>query len=231
MHHDHSEFAGRYDFYGPIHKGLRFGTCGLLLRLGSQDFTDEADTATLLGELRGHLALAAAHLRHEDEQLHTALEARMPGAARALDAQHREHEVRFAQLARIIAALEEAPAAARMARGQALYLALSAFLAEDLHHMYEEEAVTAPQLWRLFSDAELQAIEMAIIAGLTPAENIGYMRLMLPAMTPQQRAGLLSGMKAGAPAEAFDAVIELAAKPCLPAHDFRRLATDIGLAA
>lgn len=221
----------RYDFYGPIHKGLRLGLSQLLLRLGSQDFTDEAGTAALLADLRGQLALSAAHLEHEENHLHKALDARLPGAARTLEDQHRGHQTRFAQLARLTAAVEAAPIAERPAHGHRLYLAFSAFVAEDFHHMHEEEVVTGPILQRLFSDEDLQAIEMTIIASLTPDENIAYMRLMLPAMTPAERAALLSGMKAGAPAEAFAAVIELAAKPTLKARDFDRLADELGIAA
>ncbi|WP_207779288.1 hypothetical protein [Zavarzinia aquatilis] len=221
----------RYDFYGPIHKGLRLGLSRLMLRLGSQDFTDSVSAAALLADLRAQLALSAAHLEHEETHLHKALDARLPGAARTLEDQHRGHQTRFAQLARLMAALEAAPVAEHPAHGHGLYLAFSAFVAEDFHHMHEEEAVTGPILHRLFADEELQAIEMTIIASLTPDENIAYMRLMLPAMTPAERAGLLSGMKAGAPAEAFAAVIELAAKPSLPARDFDRLAGELGIAA
>lgn len=221
----------RYDFYGPIHKGLRLGLSHLLLRLGSQDFADPVGTADLLADLRAQLALSAAHLAHEETCLHRALEARLPGAARTLEDQHRGHEVRFAQLARLMAGLENAAVAERPAHGHRLYLAFSAFVAEDFHHMHEEETVTGPVLRQLFSDEDLQAIEMTIIASLTPEENIAYMRLMLPAMTPAERAGLLSGMKAGAPAEAFAAVIERAARPTLQARDFDRLAGELGLAA
>ncbi|MFA5120806.1 hypothetical protein [Zavarzinia sp.] len=223
--------SARHDFYGPIHKALRFGSTGLLLRLGNCDAGDEAARAALCADLRAQLALGRAHLDHEERHLHGALEARAPGVARVLEDQHGHHLLRFDQLGELIAALETAPAAGQAAAAQALYLAFSAFIAEDFAHMHVEETVTQPLLHAHFSDDEIRAIEGGIIASLTPEENIAYMRLMLPAMTPAERLGMLTGMRAAAPAEAFTAVIEMAARPCLPARDFADLAAGLALAA
>ena len=118
----------------------------------------------------------------------------------------------------------------RLRLGRALYITFTAFVAEDFEHMAEEETVVWPQLCALFTDEELAGIEMAIIGELTPEENIGFMRLMLPAMNPSERAGLLTGMKANAPPEAFAAVIDLAARPTLAANDFAEL-QRLGLVA
>ncbi|MCF4167046.1 hemerythrin domain-containing protein [Zavarzinia compransoris] len=221
--------APRYDIYGGIHKGLRLALAHLLLRIGSADFADLRATAELLADLRAQLALSRAHLAHEEAHIHPALESRAPGAGQRLEHQHRHHEVRFEELADLIARLEVAQPGARPAIGHALYLAFSLFVAEDFAHMHEEETVTGPLLQAHFTDADLQAIEFGIISSLTPEENIAYMRLMLPAMTPAERLALLAGMKAGAPAEAFSAVIELAARPMLAAHDFAALVRGLGL--
>ncbi|MDD3446677.1 MAG: hypothetical protein PHS60_14810 [Zavarzinia sp.] len=229
-HHD-TDLAGRYDIYGPIHKGLRLGLARLLTRLGATDFADPATVTALLGDLRAHLALGRAHLTHEEEHIHRALDTRAAGACARLEEQHGHHKLRFAELDGLIRVVEASAMAERAAAGHDLYLAFSAFVAEDLAHMHEEETATRAQLCAAFTDAELQGIEFGIISSLTPDENIAYMRLMLPAMTPVERLGLLSGMKAGAPAEAFAAVIELAAKPTLPANDFANLAAGLGIAA
>ncbi len=96
--------------------------------------------------------------------------------------------------------------------------------------MLHEETQTWPLLCALFSDDELMAMEQAIIASLSPAETIDVMRLMLPAMNPAERTGLLTGMKAEAPPQAYLAVIEQAARPTLPRADFAEL-ERLGLAA
>ena len=71
--------SGRWDIYGPIHKGLRLAHGELLRRMGRADF-DAGVEAGLLADLRTHLELASKHLAHEEGVIHPALEARTPGA-------------------------------------------------------------------------------------------------------------------------------------------------------
>lgn len=220
--------AGRWDLYGLVHKGLRLGHVDLMTRLGQADF--DGDQTQLLAQLRGHLVLAASHLQHEEQFIHTALEARAPGACRTLEAQHRHHHDRFATLEAAIVGLEQAEPAARRGRGRALYLDFTAFVAEDLEHMRQEETETWPLLCERFTDEELAGVEMQIIGSLSPEENIGFMRMMLPAISRPERSALLAGMKSGAPPEAYAAVIDLAARPTLAAADLADL-ERLGLAA
>lgn len=220
--------ARRWDIYGPIHKGLRYAHGHMTIRLGAADYG--ADLAPLIADLRAHLEIAAQHLAHEEAFIHAALAARAPDAVAGLEDQHEHHRARFATLAAAIARLECADPAVRPALGRLLYLEFSAFVAEDLVHMLHEESQTWPLLCALFSDDELVAMEQSIIASLSPTETIDVMRLMLPAMNPAERTGLLTGMKAGAPQQAYAAVIEHAARPTLPVDDFAEL-ERLGLAA
>lgn len=213
--------AGRWDIYGPIHKGLRLGHAKLLQRLGSADWT--ADQAGLLAELREHLKLAAKHLAHEEAHIHTALEARDAGATATLDEEHEAHRARFAALQARLDGLAVAAAPDRPTLGRALYLAFGDLVAEDLAHMHGEETVVWPKLCAAFTDAELQAIEMTIVGSLSPEETMGFMRLMIPAINRTERAGMLGGMKAGAPPEAYRWVLDGAARPTLSAEDWADL--------
>ena len=212
---------GRWDIYGPVHKGIRLGHGALLTRLGRADWG--GDERALLTDLRAHLRLGAQHLDHEEKHIHAALNARQAGAADDLDDQHDAHRAHFAVLLARIDGLEAAAPQDRPALGRALYLDYSEMVAADLAHMRHEEAVIWPQLCALFTDAELQAIEMTIIGSLSPDDNMAYMRLMIPAMNRDERAGLLGGMKAGAPPEVFAAVIDHAARPTLSVADLSDL--------
>jgi iron-sulfur cluster repair protein YtfE (RIC family) len=220
--------ARRWDIYGPVHKGLRRAHGAMAMRLGAADYG--ADLRPLLDDLRAHLEMAAQHLTHEEDHIHAALTARAPEAVAELGEQHEHHRARFAALTAAIARLEHGERADRPGLGRLLYLEFSAYVAEDFLHMLHEETVTWPLLCDLFSDDELMAIEQAIIASLSPEETIATMRMMLPAMNPAERTGLLTGMKAGAPPQAYAAVIEHAARPTLPLSDFAEL-QRLGLAA
>jgi Hemerythrin HHE cation binding domain len=225
------DLNGRYDLYGAIHKGLRKAQCELLVRLGNTDFSDARATATLLSDLRALLMLAAAHVAHEDNHIHSALRDRGTVSTDRLDDQHEDHRATFAKLESLVAAIEAATPNERSALGRRLYLAFGSYIAHDLEHMHEEENVAAPQLWSLFSDAELMDIENRIVGSLPPEKAMAFMQLMIPAVQPAERAAMLGGMKQQAPREAFDAVIEFAARPNLSAEEFADLARRLDLVA
>ncbi|TDP48847.1 hemerythrin domain-containing protein [Zavarzinia compransoris] len=221
----------RYDIYRAVHKGLRLAHGRMLARLGNADFADAAEAAAVLAELDRHLMLAASHLRHEEDFIHPALEGRAPGAAAALEEQHRHHGARFGELAALIAAVRGATAAAaRAAAAHDLYLAFAIFMAEDFAHMNEEETAARARLCALFTDAEQMAIEGALVGSLPPEENMAFMGLMLPAIAPAERLAMLAGIRDTAPREVLDAVIEHAARPSLPPREFNVLLQDLGLA-
>lgn len=235
MSHTHgfaeiSDLDGRYDLYGGVHKGLRKAQCDLLGRLGSADYENVETTRPLLAELRGLITLAAAHVEHEDTHIHGALR-QLAISTATLDDQHDDHWAAFRDLENRMTEIEAAAPGRRAAAGRRLYLAFAAYVSEDLAHMHEEETVTAPLLWAHFSDAEIQAIEMKIIGSMPPEKNMAFMRIMIPAMNPAERAALLGGMKQAAPKEAFDAVIEFAARPNLTAAEFADLAARLAIAA
>lgn len=222
--------AARHDLYGPIHKGLRYALSNLLVRLGRADFTTPEGEETLKA-LEAQLRLSEGHLAHEERFIHTALESRRPGASAMLERQHREHDDAFADLRALIAAVRDAAPAEKASVARALYLTFSNFVAEDFAHMAEEEEIALPILQELFTDAELQQIEADLIAAIPPEKTMQYLRLMLPAGTPDERFGFLDHVRAHAPAEAFAAILDQAARPALEPVEWNALAMRLRLAA
>jgi hypothetical protein len=223
------DLNGRWDIYGCIHKGLRKAQLEMLMRIGSADFSNPAAVASMIADMRSIMMLGASHPAHENDHIHRAMENKVPASAERLEDQHDSHQRDFAELEDLLQVIEKADDQQRKALGRRLYLGFSAFIAHDLEHMHEEETVASPLLQSLFTDAELEEIEMGIIATLTPEKAIVFMRLMIPASNPDERANLLGGMKASAPPEAFQAVIDLAARPTLSAADFADLSRRLGI--
>ncbi|MBB2755006.1 UNVERIFIED_ORG: hypothetical protein GGI57_005744 [Rhizobium aethiopicum] len=224
------DLNGRYDIYGAIHKGLRKAGCDLLGRLGTADFQNVEETVLLIGDLRHYLMLAASHVTHEDDNIHTALADKGVSTV-TLDEQHDDHRTAFRELEELVVAWEKAWPLHKAACGRKLYLAFAAYIADDFAHMHEEEAVTGPLLWRNFDDQEIFGIEMRIIGSLPPEKSMAFMRIMIPAINPAERAALLGAMKKDAPPEIFQAVIDFAVRPGLSAGDFAKLADALKLAA
>ena len=223
------DLNGRWDIYGSIHKGLRMAQLELLMRIGRADFGDDETVRSIISDMRMIMMLGASHLKHENDHIHRAMEKKQPSEVDRLEDQHDSHERDFADLEDVLAAIETADGAMRKVLARRLYLGFTAFIAHDLEHMHEEETVANPMLHAMFTDHELEQIEMDIIAQLPPEKVIAYMRLMIPASNPDERASLLGGVKASAPPEAFAAVIDLAARPTLDARDFAALCRRLGI--
>lgn len=223
------DLNGRWDIYGAVHKGLRMAQLELLVRIGQADFGDDEATTSILSDMRHIMMLGGSHLAHENDHIHRAMEKKQPGEVDRLEDQHDSHERDFEALEQLLQAIEVADAATRKILARRLYLGFTAFIAHDLEHMHEEETVANPMLQAMFTDHELEAIEMDIISSLPPEKVIAYMRLMIPASNPDERASLLGGVKASAPPEAFNAVMDLAARPTLSAKDFAELSHRLGI--
>lgn len=95
--------------------------------------------------------------------------------------------------------------------------------------MEGEETGLLGTLQRLFTDDQLRAIEGGIIAANPPARMIGYLALMIPALSHQERLGMLTGMRAAMPSEAFSGIMEAAVRPNLDPADTARLEAALSL--
>jgi hypothetical protein len=215
----------------PIHKGLRLGHCQILHRLGAVDWLDAKATSTLLGDLRVHLVLCREHLDHEDASMHPPLAERVPDVLEMLEHDHADHLASFDRLKAHIALVAVAADKERPALGYQLYLMFTHFMAEDFRHMEREETVAITAMWQHMTDAELMEVHARILAAIPPLRMIDYMRLMLPAVDPHERLMMLRGMKEDAPEAAFRQVLEQAARPTLPAHEWQSLIDGLGVAA
>ncbi len=224
-----AEGAGRLDLYAGIHKAARALLAHTVHRVGCMDPLDEADTAAALAQVDELLDFCAAHLRHENEFVHPAMEARAPGSSGAIGREHGEHEQELTTLRGLVQALREMPATQRPPAAHGLYLHLAAFMAHNLEHMLIEETTHNAVLWAHYTDAELEAVHDALLASIGPTEMMQIMGWLLPALDPAARAGLLADLRAKAPAPAFDAVLALA-RSRLGMGNWAKLARSLGLA-
>jgi len=217
----------RHNIYALIHKGLRAWMCDVLTTVGRMDPHDPVDVAAGLSKVRALLAGCESHLVHENDYLHTALEARAPGSAAATALEHVHHEQALAALEATARAVESATGSARAAAAMRLYRQLALFIAENFQHMHVEETDNHAVLTARYNEAEVFAIEQAIVDSLSPEEKMAVMRWMAPSAAPHERAALLSGMQQNAPRPAFEAVLGLV-KPHLTEREWAKLGAALG---
>lgn len=218
----------RFDIYAPVHKGLRACFAHTLVNVGRLDYSDGAEVDAVTTEVLDLLVFCQKHLEKENRFVHPAMEARRPGSAASALTEHVHHEGDIAMLRELVLTLRQLPALRRQAVAQKLYQRLAAFVTENLAHMAHEEREHNRVLWETHSDDEIRAIEAAIVGSLPPDEAQLSLRWMLTAMSAEERAGFLGGMRQHAPAEAFQGVLAML-RPLLGERDRFKLDTALGL--
>jgi hypothetical protein len=217
----------RVDLYATIHKALRALMADTLLAVGRMDPTDGLDVAQATDRVLELLGLCRSHLAHENDFVHTAMEARATGSTALAAADHREHEEHLAQLAQAVEALRAAPTAQRPGLAQDLYRRLGLFVAGNFEHMNVEETAHNAVLWARYTDAELIGIHTELVASIPPQEMMFTLRWMVPYMNPAERAEMLLGMKANAPAPAFQAALATV-RPHMTQREWEKLEHALG---
>ena len=221
--------APRFDMYLGIHKALRSFMSETLVRVGRADVSDPDDLQATLAQLDTLLDLCLTHIEHENVFVHTAIEARQPGGAARTGGDHVEHRDSIDALRAEAAALRGAAARVQPALALRLYHHLSLFVAENFQHMHIEETVNNAALWAAYSDAELIEIHDRLVASIAPPEFMLVARWMVPALNPMERAGLLGGIQAQTPPEAFLGLLA-GVRPYLDARGWDKLAHAVGVA-
>lgn len=180
----------RLDLYTPIHKALRHFMTDTLLRVGRMDVNDAADFQATLGQVDALLDQCLSHLDHENHFVHTAIEARRPGASHRIAEEHLDHMESIDALRADADQLRRAHPDSRPAVALRLYRHLALFVGDNFAHMHYEETVHNAALWALYTDAELHELHGRLLASLPPQEMDTVMRWMLPALNPAERAPL-----------------------------------------
>lgn len=217
----------RFNIYLQIHKGVRAALATVLLQVGRTDPRDDAEVAASLDAVRDLMALLQGHLEHENDWIHRALELRSPGSSAATAADHADHLEALAALEATVRIVEASAAEARAAALLRLYRQLALFVAENLEHMHIEETDNHAALAARYTDDELRELDRRLVGSIEPAAMMAALRWMLPALNAPERAGLLAGMRAAAPAEVVDAVLQMI-RPHLSARDWAKLGAAIG---
>lgn len=223
-----AQAAPRVDLYAGIHKALRALLADTLVAVGRMDAQDGLELARTTQRVLEMLDFMRSHLRHENEFIHPALEARAPGASGVIAHEHEEHESEIAALAWDTTRLLSMEEAGREAAVLSLYRRLSLFVAHNFEHMHVEETAHNAVLWARYTDAELIALHDALVASIPPEEMMFAIRWLVPFMNPQERCAMLSDMRAHAPAPAFEAALAVA-RPHLSEREWEKLMLGLGL--
>ena len=220
--------AHRPNLYGAVHKGLRACMADTLVAVGGADVADPREFTLALECTRALLELCLAHLEHENNFIHRAMERVQPGSSQRTSDDHEEHLQAISALRRARPTSSAPTQRTRAHAMQALYEQLSLFIAHNFEHMRVEETENMTVLWTHLDDAGLGAIHHQIVAAIPPEQMNHFMRWMIPAVSHAERLAMIEGMRATAPAQAFEAAFAIARERLAPPA-LSRLARALGV--
>jgi Hemerythrin HHE cation binding domain len=203
--------TARQNFYRDIHKAVRALLTELLTQTARTDFADAAELAALRTRLDRDFELLLAHAHHEHTFIDPVLRELAPGLAGQLASAHDAQHVAMAELQAALARVRPASPGV-MGQADAFGASLSRFVAEQLVHMADEEERAMPILQAAYSDSELDELHQRILGSIPPDEHMAWFGLMLPSLPVSAAAGLLEGVRQGAPREVYAELLELAGR-------------------
>lgn len=204
------------DLYRDIHKGIRAELFAVTLEAGSIDPERRDDRLALAAHVSSVRRVLESHAHHEDSFIEPQLWSHLPELAEKIAADHDTLEPRFAAIDELATGLIDLTTdVGRLVFH--LYHELSGFTSAYLAHQLVEERIVMPALQAAIGVDAVADIHLGIVTSIPPAEMVQSLSFMLPAMNADDRAELLGGMRASAPADAFQGVLALARSVLEPA--------------
>lgn len=158
------------------------------------------------------------HASLEEKFIHPLLAERVPGGADRLEEDHRVMRKQFDNLVACFGELKKKSTDFEQRDEFSLefYRAWSRFISFYLDHIDFEEDHVMPLLWKLCTQDELAGRFRQIMADQTPKQLLDNLGIILPALNPAERSMTLKMGQATMPAEAFQAVLNVAERVLSP---------------
>ncbi len=216
-----------YDLYRDIHKGIRAELFALTQAAGDLDPSSEPERRALAHQMQQVLTMLVNHAGHEDAFVQPALDRHVPAVAERI---HADHPVLEARIEDLFGRAEDNAAATTDLRWRThqLYVETASFTSAYLAHQDFEERVVMPALEAAIGPEAVVEMDRALVAAIPPEEAAATLAFMIPAMNIDDRADLLGGIRAGAPADLFVGVWSLV-RSVLDPRDVDALAARLGL--
>lgn len=180
-------------------------------RLQTTDFADGRAAAETTAHLVWVLSLMREHHDTEEEFVFPEVSRFDKALVDELQREHRTVETLLAIAGDAVAAVGAADATTREEAGTELNRRFNELVAFYLEHLAHEEVTILPATWEHFTDAELGAIQGAIMGSLKPQLALDWLTWMFRGLNRQELVGMLAGAKAAMSAPALEGIKDLGA--------------------
>lgn len=186
----------RYQFYRE-HKYVSSALNDVERLIAKTDFLNEEEIKKVEEAFQGLSDMLTGHAYYENEKLHSLLKAK---GSRVFEKLEKEHEHQAQALLAIEKLIKDLYSSKNPEReGYHLYLLFREFVAENLHHLNQEERLILPELQRLYTDEELKLVEKATYQIMSPDDLIEMMQVLFPHMNKYDKKAFLDDIKEASP--------------------------------
>ncbi len=217
----------RYAIYRPIHKAMRHILFSTSQKVGLADFGDDADVTETLEAVDRMISLLHEHRDNEDKYLHPPAEQKIPGITAKFEEDHEQDIALSKEIQSITGEIRNASGAERLSLGIKLHERMNDYIGIYLGHLYREETTMQQALWDNFTDEELIAIEMEIVANVPPPVMADFIKEFCSTYSANEIAPILGNIKANAPPE-FAAFALQTAEQNLPPRSWAKVKASLG---
>ncbi len=181
----------RVDLFTTIHKGIRALLFDISTEAARVDVSACIAVDGLVERIHQLIAFLDEHAHHEDIHVLPAIAFASPDLARSLGIDHRALDEMQVQVGITADGLACADVEGRAAVAAQLSRTLNRLTAAHLDHMHREETEVNEVLWGALGDTELAEIRGRILAALAPERHLEWQALMVPALSPVERAAVI----------------------------------------
>lgn len=203
------------DLYKDIHKAIRSNLFDIVYKAGRLDFTDAQAVSLFRGQLKATFTFMHEHADHENVFMGPVVTQYAPELDYLVNAAHDDQAQIIDGLMAAFDAVDSSSPSAPV-KGQAFVVALSRFVGDLLVHMADEEDKIMRTLEKRVAVQELVDVHERLLASIPPDEMARVLTWMIPALNTPERVALMSGIRAKAPAPAFQMIRGLAASVLSP---------------
>lgn len=196
----------RVNIYGFPHKGIRNGLSQLLLLAGKTDYTSPQAVNQLYELSQEVLEILDLHVHSEETVVLPAIEAKVQ---ESVQENIEEHEALEKEIGGISQLIEDVQSNPNPATGVAYFNAINGFMSRYLLHMEMEEIEINAIIWNVFTDEEIMAWHGQVMSTLTPNQIMLWFKYIVPALNPMEQSIILGGLKANAPEEFYQAMMDM----------------------
>lgn len=219
----------RYNPFHQIHQGLRAMLYHCSLEVQHTDFSDDNSAAITIASLKELIWLFESHAHTEDTKVFSLIQELAPDVVEDFEKQHDKDHMLAAHLQGCIEQYEEAGKPSdKIFAGRQLQFSLAEFTAFNLSHMNMEEVIIKELLWQHFTDEQLHALTMEIVANLPPEKNARYSYWMLKGLATHEIIDWFRAIQATALPFVLDQMLALAGS-ALPASQFNTIQEAISV--